>query len=149
MDRRVTVEQIGRATRALKTRGIEVGMFIMLGYPGEEVADIEATVQHLKKTAPDVFLTTVAYPIKGTPFHDEVEDRVRSPGAWAGWTDRDQTLVGRHTKLYYRFARAFLEGEVARDRHWKQKRYLRAAHAAGRACAGRVGMAVLEHRRES
>ena len=41
-------------------------MFIMLGYDGEEVADLEQTVDHLKKAAPDVFLTTVAYPIKGT-----------------------------------------------------------------------------------
>ena len=36
MDRRVTVEQVQHATRLLQARGIEVGMFIMLGYEGEE-----------------------------------------------------------------------------------------------------------------
>ena len=45
------------------------GMFIMLGYEGEETADIEATVAHLKARRPDTFLTTVAYPIKGTPYY--------------------------------------------------------------------------------
>ena len=52
-----------------KRPGIETGMFIMLGYEGETVEDLEATVEHLKIANPDVFLTTVAYPIKGTPYY--------------------------------------------------------------------------------
>src|SRR6185436_20112414 len=55
MDRRVSVEQVQRATRMLQLRGIQVGMFIMLGYVGEERGDLEATVEHLKRAAPDVF----------------------------------------------------------------------------------------------
>jgi radical SAM superfamily enzyme YgiQ (UPF0313 family) len=148
MDRRVTVEQIRQASAVLKARGIQVGMFIMLGYLGEQTEDIQATVAHLKRTAPDVFLTTVAYPIKGTPFHHDVGDRLESPGTWSTRTDRDLQIKGRQNRLYYRFARDFVEWEVARDRHWKAGRYLRAARAATRACAGRVGMALLHERRE-
>ena len=48
----------------------------MWGYEGEELSDIEATVEHVKKTDPDIFFTTVAYPIKGTPYFSEVADRV-------------------------------------------------------------------------
>ena len=40
-------------------------------------SDLQATVDHLKVLAPDVFLTTVAYPIKGTPYHAEVKGRLR------------------------------------------------------------------------
>ena len=40
----MTVEQVRAATRLLQQRGIEVGMFIMLGYDGEDEADLEATV---------------------------------------------------------------------------------------------------------
>ena len=58
-------------------------MFIMLGYDGERDDDLRATVDHLKRTAPDVFLTTVSYPIKGTPYYDAVADRVWQPPAWA------------------------------------------------------------------
>jgi radical SAM superfamily enzyme YgiQ (UPF0313 family) len=147
MDRRVTVEQVQHATRLLQARGIEVGMFIMLGYEGEETADLQATVDHLKVSSPDVFLTTVAYPIKGTPYHEELKSRLRSELPWETRTDRDVTVTGRRTPMFYRFARQWMESEVARDRHWRAGRYLRAARAATRAGAGRLGMALLEGQR--
>ena len=149
MDRRVTVEQVASATRLLQRRGIEVGMFIMLGYPGEDEADLRATVDHLKHAAPDVFLTTLAYPIRGTPYHDEVAGALREPGPWGEWSDRDLVPRGRPTRLYYRFARQWMEGEVARHRHWSARRYLRAAGAATRAGAGRIGMTLLKGQREA
>src|SRR5262249_4645085 len=100
-DRRVTVEQVQHATRLLKVRGILVGMFIMLGYEGEERPDLEATVAHLKTSAPDTFLTTVSYPIKGTPYYEDVAARVAAPRAWAARTDRDLVIPGRRTPRYY------------------------------------------------
>jgi radical SAM superfamily enzyme YgiQ (UPF0313 family) len=147
MDRRVRVEQVVSATRALRGRGIEVGLFVMLGYPGEEEGDLRATIAHLKEAAPDAFLTTVAYPIKGTPFHDEVRERLRAPGPWAEHTDRDLAVRGARTARYHRFARQWLEGEVARDRHWRAGRYLPAARAAARAGWGRLGTRVFARER--
>jgi len=147
MDRRVQVEQVRHATRLLKQRGIQVGMFIMLGYEGEEASDLAATVSHLKQADPDVFLTTVSYPIKGTPYYDDVAGRIRQAGAWEAGTDRDLVIRGRHTPLYYRFARQWMSGEVARHRHWRDRRYVAAARAATSASVGRLGMALLERRR--
>ena len=89
MKRKVTVDQVRAAAERLRRRRIEVGMFIMLGYDGEQMSDLHATVDHLKRTAPDVFLTTVSYPIKGTPYYDAVADRLASPGQWQDGTDRD------------------------------------------------------------
>jgi anaerobic magnesium-protoporphyrin IX monomethyl ester cyclase len=143
MDRRVKVEEVQRATRLLQANGIEVGMFLMLGYPGEQQADIVATVDHLKRARPDVFLTTVAYPITGTPFHAEVADRVITPGPWEATTDRDTLLAGREGRKYFQFARRFIDAEVARDRHWRAGRWWKAARAAASAGVGRVGMAAL------
>jgi radical SAM superfamily enzyme YgiQ (UPF0313 family) len=148
MDRRVSVEQVQRASGLLRSRGIQVGMFIMLGYTGEQQEDLEATVDHLKKAAPDVFLTTVAYPIKGTPYYEEVAGRISRNGDWATTSDRDFALRGRHTRRYYEFARRWMVGEVARERHWKRGSYLRAARAAAMAGVGRIGMALLERRTE-
>lgn len=147
MDRRVKVEQVQHATRLLQRHGIQVGMFIMLGYEGEETSDLEATARHLKRAAPDVFLTTVAYPIKGTPYYDGVQDRLGEHGAWAAHTDRDLVVRGRRTPAYYRFARRFLVGEVDRHRHWSARRYWRAARSAALASFGRLGMAMLSGRR--
>jgi radical SAM superfamily enzyme YgiQ (UPF0313 family) len=149
MDRRVRVEQVREAARLLKARGIQVGMFIMLGYEGEEAPDLLATVDHLKRTDPDVFLTTVSYPIRGTPYHDDVAGRIRRDGPWEAGTDRDLVIRGRHTPRYYRFVEKWMTGEVARHRHWRDRRYLEAARAAASAGVGRLGMALLERERVS
>ena len=66
MQRRVSVEEIQSTTRIAQKFGIQIGLFVMLGYPGEQISDIKQTTEHLKQTNADTFLTTVAYPIKGT-----------------------------------------------------------------------------------
>ncbi len=89
MERGVTVEQVQWATKAAQRHGIEVGMFLMWGYDGETLDDIEATVEHVVAAQPDVFLTTLAYPIKNTGYYDKVADRVSLDRPWAEATDRD------------------------------------------------------------
>jgi anaerobic magnesium-protoporphyrin IX monomethyl ester cyclase len=148
MKRKVAVEQVRDSAERLRRRGIEVGMFIMLGYDGEDRSDLEATVDHLKRTAPDVFLTTVSYPIKGTPYYASIEQRLAAPKAWRESTDRDLIVRGRPVKTYYDFARRWMTAEVARDRHWRRGSYALAARAASSALVGRVGMAVTGHWRE-
>ena len=101
MQRGVTVEQVRAATALAKSRGIKAGMFLMWGYQGEEVEDIEATVEHVKLANPDVFFTTVAYPIKGTPYFDEVSSRVVSLKSWADGSDRDYRIRGGYLVLMY------------------------------------------------
>ncbi|MCB0794288.1 MAG: B12-binding domain-containing radical SAM protein, partial [Flavobacteriales bacterium] len=61
MDRRVDVGQVQAMIRATKWAGIRAGTFIMLGYPGETITDIDRTVVHLKNSGPDDFTITVAY----------------------------------------------------------------------------------------
>ncbi len=113
MERGVTVEQVQWATHAAKRHGIEVGMFLMWGYDGETVADIEATVEHVKKANPDIFFTTVAYPIKNTAYYREVADRVVLDQDWAGATDRDHKLRGQRPRDYYTQADQWLRNAVA------------------------------------
>ncbi len=113
MERGVTVEQVQRAIRLCKARGIQTGMFLMWGYAGEELSDIEATVEHVKQADADVFLATVAYPIKGTEYYAEMSGSVVAPGSWAAGSDRDIKLRGRHSRRYYQFADQWLKNEVA------------------------------------
>jgi radical SAM superfamily enzyme YgiQ (UPF0313 family) len=79
MRRGVTVEQVQNAVAMCKARGLQTGMFLMWGYEGEELDDIQATIQHVKASNPDIFLTTVAYPIQGTAYFDTIKDRVGGP----------------------------------------------------------------------
>lgn len=112
MQRRVTVEEIRAVTRLAQKYGIQAGLFVMLGYPGEEIEDIEATVEHLKETQPDIFLHTTAYPIKGTPFYDEVRDLIYSNDGWNCLTDRNLKIHGRYSDTFYWFAIRYLANEV-------------------------------------
>lgn len=112
MRRRVTVEEIQRITKLAKSFGIETGLFVMLGYPGETLADIEETAEHLKRTGADQFLTTVAYPIKGTEFYDQVSPRIITRTSWSTGTDRNIRFSGRYSDRFYWFANRYLVNEV-------------------------------------
>ncbi|HEY8021491.1 MAG TPA: radical SAM protein [Thermoanaerobaculia bacterium] len=112
MERGTTVEQVRWATHAAQRHGIQVGMFLMWGYEGETVEDIAATVEHVKRCNPDVFLTTVAYPIKDTAYFRQVGGRVVAPRAWAQATDRDYEVSGRPARAYYGHADRWLKSEV-------------------------------------
>lgn len=116
MQRGVTVEQVRRSIALLQKHGIQVGMFLMWGFEGEELEDIAATVEHVKLANPDIFFTTVSYPIKGTEYFDSVRDRVELPLAWANASDRDYVIHGRRGRDYYRLADQWLRSEVAAHR---------------------------------
>jgi radical SAM superfamily enzyme YgiQ (UPF0313 family) len=121
MERGVTVEQVQHAVALCKSRGIQTGMFLMWGYQGEELSDILATVDHVKRSDPDVFFTTVAYPIKGTPYFDEVAAQVLSSSPWEQGSDRDFRLRGRHSRRFFQFADELLRSEVELNRLQKQQ----------------------------
>jgi radical SAM superfamily enzyme YgiQ (UPF0313 family) len=116
MERGVTVEQVQSAVTICRSRGIQTGMFLMWGYEGEEVEDIEATVQHVKRTNPDIFFTTIAYPIKGTPYFSEVAGKVEALKPWNVSSDREVRVRGRHSRQFYGFADRLLRSEVELER---------------------------------
>jgi radical SAM superfamily enzyme YgiQ (UPF0313 family) len=144
MERRVNVERVREAVQRLRRRKIQVGLFIMLGFDGERREDLEATIEHLKQTSPDIFLTTVSYPIKGTPYYERVADRIVARQPWSERTDRDLVIRERPGRHYYDFARRWITGEVARHQHWQERRYAQAARAASAALVGRLGMTLTE-----
>jgi anaerobic magnesium-protoporphyrin IX monomethyl ester cyclase len=112
MDRGVKLEQVQKAVELSRTHGIESGMFLMWGYEGEEIEDIEATVRHVSKSQPDIFFTTVSYPIKGTPYYSRVQDRLVQLGSWGTTSDREIKIRGRHSRNFYSFADKLLRSEV-------------------------------------
>jgi len=142
MKRRTNADRVREMVHLLQKYGIEVGMFIMLGYEGEDRADLQATVDHLKEAGPDTFLTTVAYPIKGTPYYTSVADKVISRRAWESGSDRDYTVAGRHSPRYYQFATRWMVSEVAlhRQRHSAQRSVPRMARTFVNAKLGQMGM---------
>jgi radical SAM superfamily enzyme YgiQ (UPF0313 family) len=146
MSRRTDAGRVREMVRLLSRHGIGTGLFIMLGYEGEELSDLQATVEHLKAANPEVFLTTVAYPIKGTPYHDEVAARVVPLTPWEQGSDRDTTVTGRYSRRFYAFATRWMVNEVAwhRERSARPRRYGRLAKTYLNARLGRLGMRMTE-----
>ncbi len=151
MERRTNAGRVVEMVKLLQRYGIQAGMFIMLGYPGEELADIDATVDRLKTALPDVFLTTVAYPIKGTRYHEQVADRVIPRTAWEHGSDRQLSVAGRHSRTFYRFATRFMVNEVAfhRQRVLGQGGWWRRSQTLLQARLGRLGMHLTQHQNEA
>jgi len=150
MKRKASVADVQAKSRLLQSRGIEVGMFIMFGYEGERLADIEATVEHLKVAAPDVFLTTVAYPIRGTAYYQEVAGRIVADRPWAERTDRDLRVAGRHSRRFYEHTTRWVVSEVAlhRARRDGSRGLLARGKLQLNAWRGRLGMALTRGERE-
>jgi radical SAM superfamily enzyme YgiQ (UPF0313 family) len=113
MQRGVTVDQVRSAVHLCKSYGIETGMFLMWGYDGEEIEDIELTVEHAKACQPDVCFTTVSYPIKGTPYYERVSSRLITLGKWTETTDREIRIKGRHSRRFYQHADELLKSELS------------------------------------
>lgn len=117
MKKGTRVEDQLRAADLLHAAGIEVGVFVMLGYPGETHADVLATRAMLRRMAPEVALLSIAHPMKGTVFHDAVADRVT--GAHGGrltfrmdQSDRYYDLAQRMLHAEQRLRRARAAGDL-------------------------------------
>ena len=113
MDRGVKIEQVHQAVEMCRERGIQSGMFLMWGYEGEDLEDIEATVRHVSKSKPDIFFTTVSYPIKGTPYYNRIATRLIQIAPWGQTSDRELKIQGRHSRTFYSYADKLLRDEVA------------------------------------
>jgi radical SAM superfamily enzyme YgiQ (UPF0313 family) len=112
MQRGVKVQAIRESVALCRKHGIETGMFLMWGYEGEEMSDIEATIEHVRSSNPDIFLTTVSYPIKGTPYYKKVASRLIQIKPWAETSDRELDISGRRPREFYRVADELLRYEV-------------------------------------
>ncbi|HUY99117.1 MAG TPA: radical SAM protein [Thermomicrobiaceae bacterium] len=146
MNRRTKASRVAEVVHLLQRYGIEAGMFIMLGYDGEEMTDLEETVDLLKRSNPNLFLTTVAYPIKNTPYFKTVEDRVIPLKPWTEGSDRDFTVAGRRSRRFYQHATRWMVNEVAahQERQSEHPNYRRMAKAVANAQVGRLGMRLTE-----
>ena len=148
MGRRTRVDDVQHKTEMLRSRGIEVGMFIMLGYEGETIEDLQATIDHLKSSTPDIFLTTVSYPIHGTDYARDVAEKTIADRVWAERTDRDLRIAGRHSRRWYRHATRWMVNEVHAHRALREGRSLAGLRCLVKARAGRLGMTLTGRQRE-
>jgi anaerobic magnesium-protoporphyrin IX monomethyl ester cyclase len=123
MNKGTSVDQIRRTANLCRHHGIEVYFYIMLGYPGEEWSDIRKTVDLLTETRPDQFSSTIAYPLPGTEFYEEVKHRLLDAPDW-DYTAENRLLFQReHSTRFYRWVQRWLHQEwhLARMRQGQEQ----------------------------
>ncbi|MEE3624387.1 radical SAM protein [Nitrospirillum sp. BR 11752] len=147
MQRRTNAVRMREMIALVQSRGIRAGTFIMLGYDGETWQDIDETARHLRLSAPDDVLTTISYPIKGTPYYDKVADRIAGGGAWHESSDRALTVVGRRSRRFYRHAQHWLaaESRLGRLEAAPRRDLLRQARARASSLVSRLAMYATRH----
>lgn len=140
MRRGVNRNQVIEAAQLLHAEGIQVGMFFMWGFLDESLNDILQTVDLAERCLPDTALTTVSYPIKGTPYFQQLDEagKLAMVHNFREGTDRDIVIQGQHsTELYsladkllhHRIHAAKLSTQGAKDSLRALSHRLRGAHA--------------------
>jgi len=153
MKRGVKAEQVQAMTRLAKRYGIETGMFLMWGFEDENRDDIAMTIEHVKKANPDLVLTTVSYPIKGTEYFNRLaaQNAVVADSPWEESNDRHYKIRERHSKRYYDFVNRRMYGELdlARWRENSKGNPMGQIKARMNAQIGKLGMALTAHQKEA
>jgi anaerobic magnesium-protoporphyrin IX monomethyl ester cyclase len=93
MNKGARVSQIYEAAERCKRLEIDMYFFMMVGYPGEEWSDLRLSVEMLRRTLPETFSTTIAYPLPGTPFYEQMRERLIFESEWN--LDWDYTAENR------------------------------------------------------
>ena len=102
MDKGIRVDEIRVARDRLGAAGIRACFFIQFGYPGEEWADIEATIDLVRTTLPDDVGISVSYPLPGTRFHSLVAAELTGKENWEQSNDLAMIFRGTYTTDFYR-----------------------------------------------
>lgn len=102
MHKEAEVTEIYTARRLTKQANIQVGFFMMFGYPGEELADIKLTEKMLMDLVPDSAGFSVAYPLRGTPFYEQMKAQMQpQQHQWSSTNENRLLFEGRFPNRYY------------------------------------------------
>jgi len=118
MDKGQTVEQLVEACTRLRAAGIEVGLFIQFGYPGETWEDIRATFRMIWRCRPDNIGVSVSYPLPGTKFYERVAHELGPKRHWHDSNDLAMLYRGPFSTRFYRTLHLALHREFQLRRAW-------------------------------
>ena len=113
MNKGTRVEDIPVARARLAAQNIRVGLFIQLGYLGEDLQDILATRSLLEHARPDEIGVSVSYPLPGTKFYELVKEQLQEKTHWQESNDLEMMFEGTYASDFYRTIRDLLHDQVA------------------------------------
>jgi radical SAM superfamily enzyme YgiQ (UPF0313 family)/glycosyltransferase involved in cell wall biosynthesis len=120
MEKGVRVTQITEAARHLHAAGIQVGLFLQFGYPGETRDDIELTLQMVRTCRPDDIGVSISYPLPGTRFYDRVRAELGNKRNWIDSSDLSTMYHATYGPEFYRVLHQAVHAEF-RMRKWASR----------------------------
>ncbi len=91
----VTLDQIRKTAKLLRESGLRWHAFLMIGFPGETLVEMEATMQLLSELYPDSAELSVVSPYPGTElFENAIREGQLDPSGWqAADTCRPESVL--------------------------------------------------------
>jgi radical SAM superfamily enzyme YgiQ (UPF0313 family) len=107
MEKGIRVSAVHEARENLRRHGIQAGLFLQFGYPGETWDDIQATIRMVREVKPDDVGVSVTYPLPGTKLHQLVAGGLGRKKNWRESGDLSMMFKGTFpTDLYKALAGA-------------------------------------------
>lgn len=116
MDKGTTVDQIHTSTRLLKKHNIKVGFFLQFGYLGEQLEDIDKTIQMVLQLMPDEIGISVSYPLPGTGFYEKVKATMDEKQNWKDSDDLDMMFQGAYSSSFYKVLHRYVHSRYRSQR---------------------------------
>jgi radical SAM superfamily enzyme YgiQ (UPF0313 family) len=113
MDKGLTLSQIEEATCRLKESGIRPCYFLQFGYPGEHWAEIQETIELVRRTRPHDVGISFSYPLPGTIFYERVKAQLGAKRNWVASDDLCILFEAEFSTEFYRAVRDALHAEVS------------------------------------
>ena len=111
MDKGTTIEQIETATKLLQERGVRVAFFIQYGYLGETKADIDKTIDLIRRSKPDDMGISISYPLPGTKFYEKVKSQLKEKQNWTDSNDLAMMFSGTFNPHFYKKLHSYTHKE--------------------------------------
>ena len=129
LKRGMSNDDIRKAVKLLRRRGLQVSTCNMIGIPGETPEMIDETIQLNRELAPDSLQFSVFYPYPMTELHDVAVEQglVQADHAVTGYYERESVLdlpgitPQELTERYDRFNALKSELRVRRERPWRYR----------------------------
>jgi anaerobic magnesium-protoporphyrin IX monomethyl ester cyclase len=120
MEKGSRVEQIYTAARLLHAAGVRVGFFLQFGYPGEEMEDIQKTIQMVRDCQPDDIGISVSYPLPGTKFYTRVHEQMGEKQNWIDSQDLAMMYHGTYSTDFYHKLYSVIHKEFRMRKTWHE-----------------------------
>jgi anaerobic magnesium-protoporphyrin IX monomethyl ester cyclase len=112
MQKGITVEQTRAAVKRLRSRGVQVGLFLQFGYAGEGWPEIQATRSLVRELVPDFVGISVSYPLPGTRYYEKVVGSLGTKRNWIESNDLDPLVPARFSAGFYRTLSRVVHAEL-------------------------------------